>query len=48
MSMCFMSCEEQYMVVRKYDYEGDDQGHCGRGVVEVSNCKLFCKIQIPN
>jgi hypothetical protein len=47
MNMCFMNCEEQYIVVRKYDYEGDDQGRCGKGAKEVLNCKLFYEIQIP-
>lgn len=44
--MCFMNCEEQNVVVRKYDYEGDDQGHSGRGAKEVSNCKALYKSRL--
>lgn len=38
--MCFMNCEEQYIVVRKYDFGGDDQGCSGKGAKEVLNCKV--------
>lgn len=31
MNLCFMNCEEQNIIVRKYDYEGDDQGCYERG-----------------
>lgn len=48
MNMCFMNCEEPYIVVRKYDYEGDDRGCYGRGAKEVLNCQVFYKIPVPN
>lgn len=48
MNMCFMNCEEQYVIVRKYNYEGDDQGHYGRGAKEVSNCKALYKSRFQN
>lgn len=44
MNMCFINCEEQSIVVRKYDYEGDDQGCYERGAKEVSNYKVSYKI----
>lgn len=48
MNMCFMNREEQYIVVRKYNYESDDQGCYEKGAKEVLNCKGFYKIQILN
>lgn len=47
MNVCLMNCEEQYIVVRKYDYEGDGQGNGGKGAKEVLNCKLFYEVQTP-
>lgn len=48
MNLCFMNCDEQNIVVRKYDYEGDDQGCYERGARGLSSDKVFYKTQRPN